>query len=130
MSTALCIALLGGTVLARLDLADFTLSWRHSIEKIEWQEDWHVDPAGLTLRRARVRGSGAGMDPPPDAEVIDGWWQYEPRLAPQPRLTLARSGMVPDHRLCFDGACRPLGALAGHVAGDVPLVLSPCAAGP
>lgn len=116
--------------MARLDTTDFTLSWRHSIEKIEWQEDWHVEPAGLTLQRARVRGSGAGMDPPPDAEVIDGWWQYDPHLARLPRLTLARSGMVPDHRLCFDDECRPLGALAGNVAEDVPLVLSPCASGP
>ncbi|RJF88292.1 DUF1850 domain-containing protein [Oleomonas cavernae] len=130
MAAVLCIALLSGTVMARLEVADFTLSWRHSIEKIEWQEDWHLDPAGLELVRARVRGSGAGMDPPADAAAIDGWWQYDPHLAPVARLTLARSGMVPDHLLCIAGECRPLGTVAGNVADDVPLVLSPCGAGP
>lgn len=127
MSAALCIALLSGTVLARVEADDFTLSWRHSIEKIEWQEDWHVDADGLVLRRARVRGSGAGMDPPADAVPVDGWWQYDPHLPRQPRLTLGRSGLVPDHRLCLAGRCRPVGEIAGQVPGDVPLVLSPCA---
>lgn len=129
MSSLLCIALLGGTVVARLDLVDFTLSWRHSIEKVEWQEDWRAEADGLHLLQARVQGSGAGMDPPVDARLVDGWWQYDPHLAPVRRLTLARSGLVADHRLCHGGECRPLGLVAGGVADDVPLVLAPCDTG-
>jgi hypothetical protein len=47
-----------------LALAAFTLVWTHSIEKVDWQEDWHVTPDGLELVQARVKGSGAGMEPP------------------------------------------------------------------
>ncbi|MFX6230366.1 DUF1850 domain-containing protein, partial [Acinetobacter baumannii] len=30
-----------------LAVAAFTLSWTHSVEKVEWQEDWRVTPQGL-----------------------------------------------------------------------------------
>ena len=45
-------------VVKTLALAAFTLAWTHSIEKIDWQEDWRVTPQGLELVQARVKGSG------------------------------------------------------------------------
>ncbi len=124
MSLALCL-LLGGQLVLRLETADFTLSWRHSIEKIEWQEDWHVEADGLHLIAARVQGSGAGMDPPADAVRRGDAWEYVPALAPQRHLTLARSGLVPDYRLCIAGVCRTIGEIAG-LAPEGAVTLAPC----
>ena len=42
---SLCILAAGKvTVLA---VSAFTLSWTHSVEKVRWEEDWLVTPAGL-----------------------------------------------------------------------------------
>lgn len=79
------------------------------------------------IRRAVVRGSGAGMDPPVDAEKIEGGWAYVPALPVVPRLALARSGVVADYTLCVGRDCRALGAWAGGIADDVPVMLAPCA---
>ncbi|WP_265515930.1 DUF1850 domain-containing protein [Nitratireductor luteus] len=102
----------------------FTLSWTHSVEKVEWQERWAVDSAGLRLVEARIQGSGAGMEPPSDAKLIDGWWVYRPSLPPQKQLVLAASGKTEDGwKLCADGEdqCRTLGA-----GGGEPVVLKSC----
>ena len=42
---SLCLASAG--VVKTLSVAAFTLVWTHSIEKIDWQEDWRVTPQGL-----------------------------------------------------------------------------------
>ncbi len=77
---SLCFATAGGV--KALALSAFTLVWTHSIEKVDWQEDWRVTPAGLELVQARVKGSGAGMEPPPEARLVDGWFQWRPQRAP------------------------------------------------
>lgn len=99
---ALCLA--AGALHARLPLKSFTLRWQHSIEKIEWAEDYDVVGSWLVLTQARIRGSGAGMDPPPNAQLVDGVWHY--RLADPWRhaVVLARSEFVPDYELCIEGA--------------------------
>lgn len=89
----------------------FTLSWTHSVEKVGWQEHWRVDGARLVIDEARVKGSGAGMEPPDDAVLrSDGWWVYRPGLPPQQQLLLAVSGATPDGwLLCVDGgSCHQL----------------------
>ncbi|MCA6125803.1 DUF1850 domain-containing protein, partial [Bradyrhizobium sp. WSM 1704] len=62
---SLCLASAG--VVKALQAAAFTLAWTHSIEKTAWQEDWVVTSAGLELTQARIKGTGAGMEPPPEA---------------------------------------------------------------
>ena len=74
---SLCLASAG--VVKTLSVAAFTLAWTHSIEKIDWQEDWRITPQGLELVQARVKGSGAGMEPPPEARLVDGWFQWQPK---------------------------------------------------
>ena len=102
--------------------AAFTLAWTHSVEKTAWQEDWRVSPAGLHVVEARIRGSGAGMEPPDDATLRDGWWVYRPRVAPVRRLVLAASGAtVSGWSICAGDTCMTVGAEAG---ADV--VLSVC----
>jgi hypothetical protein len=109
----LCI--LAGASVARLAVAAFTLAWTHSVEKTEWREDWRVTPAGLELTEARVKGSGAGIDPPEGAVLDDGWWVYAPKVAPLPRLVLAASGAtVSGWSLCAGKDCLTLGAKAGE----------------
>ena len=65
---SLCLASAG--VVKTLTVSAFMLSWVHSVEKIEWQEDWIVTDQGLQIMQARIKGSGAGMEPAPDAKLI------------------------------------------------------------
>ena len=73
---SLCLAFAG--VVKALSVAAFTLVWTHSIEKVEWQEDWRITARGLELVEARVKGSGAGMEPPPEARLMKGWFRWRP----------------------------------------------------
>jgi len=96
--------------------ARFTLAWMHSIEKIRWEEDYRVqrDGAGrpqLRLALARIQGTGAGMEPPPDAVRHGAWYEYVPADQPQGALRLTRSPYTADFELCPAGQpCRPMGA--------------------
>ncbi len=115
MPIGLCIAAAGKTTF--LAIAAFSLSWVHSVEKTEWREEWVVRDHALVLTEARVKGSGAGMDPGPDARLEDGWWAWEPDLPPQPEMRLAASGAtVSAWTLCHDGTCQSLGAKPGEGA--------------
>ena len=118
---SLCILAAGKvTVLA---VSAFSLSWTHSIEKTRWEEDWRVTPAGLEIVEARVKGSGAGMEPPEDAVLKDGWWSYRPAFGALPTLVLAASGATgAGWRLCAGRTCLELGAEAGRA-----VKLSACA---
>ena len=122
----LCLAVaLSGAAASRVDLPDgrFSLRWVHSIEKVEWHEDWRVTADGLEMVEARVKGSGAGMEPAADARLRDGWYVWQPSTPPQARLILARSDAVADHVLCFAGDCRPLSRYTG---GTGPVIVEPC----
>jgi hypothetical protein len=114
----LCVAA-GGAVVA-LALQSFTLAWTHSIEKIRWEEDWRVDGTRLVLVEARVRGSGAGMEPPAGSILEHGVWRYDPHLPPLEVLRLTHSHYAAGYELCHDGACAPLADAAPRVGdGDV-----------
>ena len=117
---SLCILSGGGTLV--LAAGAFTLSWSHSVERTRWEEDWRVTAAGLELLEARVAGSGAGMEPPEDAVLRDGFWTYAPDLPPTPQLLLAASGATGDGwRLCAAELCLRLGERSGS-----PVTLFPC----
>ncbi|AWK86992.1 DUF1850 domain-containing protein [Azospirillum thermophilum] len=128
MSTALCIAALGGAVLASLPGPLVTLSWTHSVEKTQWREVWRVGEGLLHPVEARVKGTGAGMEPGPDARLRDGWLVWVPNLPPQERILLAASAFTGDHRLCAGGECRALSGWTGPRA-DGPVELRACRAG-
>jgi hypothetical protein len=121
--SALCLVA-AGTIMARVAASAFTLSWTHSVEKIPWEEDWRVSDDGLSLEAARVRGSGAGMEPPPEARLDDGWWRWRPRNATVPELTLRRSGATADWRICVAGTCHAMEEWLP--AGADPVILKPC----
>ncbi|MCX7165761.1 MAG: DUF1850 domain-containing protein [Rhodocyclales bacterium] len=109
---SLCLA--AGAVSAVLANNAFTLAWMHSIEKVRWEEDWHIEGTALVISEARIRGSGAGMEPPPGAAFKNGVWHYRPALSPQSVLRLTHSPHTTGYELCVDGRCRPL---ADHLPG-------------
>ncbi|HYP86110.1 DUF1850 domain-containing protein [Variovorax sp.] len=108
MATVAALCLAAGAFSARIPVQHFTLRWTHSIEKIEWDEDYVVAGRWLMISGARIRGSGAGMEPPPDARLDHGVWHY---TLPDPwrrEVVLARSEFVPDYQLCLAGRCESL----------------------
>ncbi|MCM8736802.1 DUF1850 domain-containing protein [Azospirillum sp. A1-3] len=110
----LCLFALGGALLASLPGTQFTLSWTHSIEKTEWREAWTVEAGRLRPTEARIRGTGAGMEPGPDARLTaEGWMVWTPDLPPQDSVTLAASNFTGEHRLCAGNECRPLSGWTG-----------------
>ena len=119
------MATLAGAVLASVAGTDITLSWTHSVEKTGWREEWRIDGDRLVAVEARVRGTGAGMEPPADARLVDGWWVWRPDLPPLERIVLAASTFTADHTLCVGASCRPLHGWTGPADGQ-PIVLEPC----
>jgi hypothetical protein len=105
-SGLVCLSAPGHAV--RIPADRFTLVWQHSIEKIDWEEDYVVAGPWLYLSGARIRGTGAGMEPPDDAMLVDGIYVYRPAERWYRSLNLARSDFVQDYRLCVAGSCKPM----------------------
>jgi hypothetical protein len=117
---SLCILSLGQSLALSVEL--FSLSWTHSVEGTRWEEKWRVSEVGLQIIEARIKGSGAGMEPSQGAVLQDGWWVFRPAVRPQKKLILAASGDTQDGwTLCANGACRTLGASPGE-----PIILRVC----
>lgn len=118
---SLCLLVAGKTTV--FAVTAFTLSWTHSVEKTAWQENWLVTDAGLRVVEARVKGSGAGMEPPEGSRLVDGWWVYAPDLPPQRQIMLAASGATSGGwELCAGPECRIVGDRPGE-----PVTLGACA---
>ncbi|HUL57588.1 MAG TPA: DUF1850 domain-containing protein [Usitatibacter sp.] len=121
--TGICLA--AGALHAFVATSQFTLAWMHSIEKIRWEEDYRVAGVELRLEEARIRGTGAGMEPPPGAKLVNGVWHYRPATGPLRELRLARSTYTSDYELCIPGAaCKPLAAWIPVSAGTT--TVTPC----
>lgn len=115
MALSLCIVAAGKTTVLAASL--FTLSWTHSVERTRWEEDWKVTSAGLEIIAARVKGSGAGMEPPEGSVLEGGWWAYVPKLPARPALILASSGATGSGwRVCAGETCLDLGVEPGEPA--------------
>jgi len=122
IASALCIVV--GTALVSVPAQRFTLRWQHTVEKILWEEDYIVAGEWLYLSGARVQGSGAGMEPPPDAVKVGTAWHYRPPQRWHREVKLARSAFGSDYELCVDGDCRPLASWAPSPLA--PTTLSAC----
>ena len=109
----LCLGLGLTLVLAAIPAERLTLAWEHSVEKIRWEEDYVTRAGRIEPVAARVKGSGAGMEPPPGAVLRDGWWHYKPAAYALEKITLTRSTYAGDYQLCWAGACSTLTALIG-----------------
>jgi hypothetical protein len=123
IASALCIVV--GTALVSIPAQRFTLRWQHTVEKVVWEEDYVVAGEWLYLSGARVQGSGAGMEPPPDAIKVGSAWHYRPTLRWHRELALARAEFGRDYEVCVDERCRTM----REVAPLGPTTLRPCVAG-
>lgn len=121
---SLCLASAGA--LKALAVTAFTLAWTHSVEKVEWQEDWRLTPKGLELVQARIKGSGAGMEPPPGARLVEGWFRWKPARPALREVTLGNSGAAGEWRLCANGKCRTLSDILGHPVGADATTMRAC----
>ncbi len=113
--SVLCLAT--ATAVVTLAAPAFTLAWNHSIEHVRWEEDYRIVGKRLELVEARVQGSAAGMEPPPDARFAGGWWHYAPRDRWHDELRLTRSPYTTDYELCVAGRCRSLAQIAPQKEG-------------
>lgn len=120
----LCLA--AGAIVATLPLSAFTLTWMHSIEKIRWEEDYRIVDSRLVLEEARIRGSGAGMEPPVDAQFSHGVWHYHPHLPPLEQLTLTHSPYAAGYEICSRGICKPLAAILTGLPDVALIKVSAC----
>lgn len=107
-----CLMIGAATIM--LAAPTFQLSWTHSVEHVAWQEEWRIENGSLTLVTARVRGSGAGMEPGEGATLKEGWWEW-PGAVSVPQIVLAASGATgAGWTLCTEGAaCRQIGTAPG-----------------
>jgi len=119
----LCVA--AGSFSVAIYAPRFTLSWEHAVERVEWRETWRVHTKTMRLIEARIKGSGAGMEPPKDAVLKDGWFVYVPKAGPQTRMAMPDSASAKPVRLCLpDDKCRPIRAfLPREAPKDAPVVL-------
>jgi hypothetical protein len=119
------VCFVAGGFAKTLHVAAFTLAWTHSVQKTDWQEDWQVAAGGLTLIEARIKSSGAGIDPPADARLVDGWWRWRPAPVSRSEVVLARSGAAGDWRICAGGSCAPLQQTIDAALGPVTMRACP-----
>jgi hypothetical protein len=110
-----------------------TLAWTHSIEKVRWEEDYVVGvnpspttPPILYAVKARVRGSAAGMEPPDDAVLKDGWYEYTPQIEQTRELRLTRSEFTADYEVCHGTSCQPMSHWLPSDQGIT--LMTPCSA--
>lgn len=122
------VCFIAGAVTKALQVTAFTLVWTHSVERTDWQEDWRVSQDGLMLVEARIKGSGAGIDPPPDVRLIDGWWRWNPAPVTRGEVVLGHSGAAGDWRICMAGTCAPLHRTIGADPTEGPVIMRRCPA--
>jgi hypothetical protein len=119
----LCLA--AGAATAVLSVHSFTLAWTHSIARTRWEEDWQIRDRMLVIAEARIRGTGAGMEPPADAVLKDGVWHYKPAVG-LAQLRLAHSPYTAGYELCVDGRCGPLAEYLPGAENPTTIVLEAC----
>ncbi|MFA7430914.1 MAG: DUF1850 domain-containing protein [Rhodospirillaceae bacterium] len=108
----LCIVAAGAVVALTLPSDGFELRWIHSVERSEWHERWLPAPdGGLTLAESRMRTSGAGMEPPEGAVLVDGWWIDRSTRLSVASLRLGLTEYAAPYEVCLNDLCRPLDSL-------------------
>lgn len=120
------LCLTAGAVSVSIAIQAFTLAWMHSIEKIRWEEDWRIENHTLRVVKARIQGTGAGMEPPPEATFGHGYWQYSPNVPPLKQVLLTHSPYTKGYELCLDSGCKPLADYLPGIENNTKIELSVC----
>lgn len=119
------ICLVAGLLVAQFG-DEITLRWTHSIQKTVWEEDYRREADALRLVAARVRGTGAGMEPPAAAVLKEGVWHYVPQLPALPQVVLTHSPYVPAYAVCSAGQCQTVAGWLPGLPEHGMLTLTPC----
>jgi hypothetical protein len=98
--SALCITSGGTTTVVPAER--FTLAWEHSVEKVLWEEDYRIAGGWIYMTGARIRGSGAGMEPPDGAVLFRGAWHFRGEVRWFREILLAGSEFGGEYRLRVD----------------------------
>lgn len=117
--------LTAGALAATLAVHSFTLTWIHSVEKTEIQEDYNQAGDRLVLTEARIKTSGAGFDPPPGAILDSGWWRWRPGTSLD-AVTLARAAAPGDWHICVHNSCRSVSHYLPQADHDTPIRITAC----
>jgi hypothetical protein len=112
---AICL-FVAGMLRATIPATELTVAWDHSVEKSRWEEHYRIDGTNLRLVEARIRSFGAGMEPPPDATLRDGWWTWRPGNDVAV-LRLTQSPFAHDYELCWRARCESLQQLTASGTG-------------
>ena len=121
---ALCLS--AGALSATLSIQAFTLAWMHSVEKVRWEEDWKIEGKTLRLVEARIKGMGAGMEPPAGAVFREGSWHFTPSLAPMKSLNLSHSPYTKGYEFCIKDKCQQLTDFLPHIEETAVIVIEAC----
>lgn len=122
----LCIGLLAAAIEPRcIETDSFTLRWQHSVEHSGWYEQYRLSGQQFLLVESAVQQSGAGMEPAPDARLVDGWWISRPAASLGiPELILPDSAFTSPMQLCLQSDCQPLRSwLTGNKDSTTPVRL-------
>jgi hypothetical protein len=103
---AICL-FVAGMLRATIPATEVTVAWDHSVEKSRWEERYRIDGEHLRLVEARIRSFGAGMEPPADATLRNGWWTWQPGNDVAV-LRLTQSPFTRDYELCWRARCETL----------------------
>jgi hypothetical protein len=115
--TLLCIGMLlipfqvltidgeGGEKSAYLGASDFSLKWKHSVEKEEWEEFFVLQDTGILLTDTRFKTFGAGVpsDAGSDNFIKDGWVYMTGIHRSIGKSLFFRTGKTTEHRITVDG---------------------------
>jgi hypothetical protein len=123
--SGLCIGVAFSVIAASVPTESFTLAWTHSVEKTRWEEDYRIEKNRIVLVQARIRGSGAGMEPPAGAVLRNGVYEYRPRNVALEKFSIMRSAYAKDYELCWNGRCTAMTELLGPPM-DEATELFPC----
>ena len=120
---ALCLS--SGALTATVPTTAFELQWVHSIEKTQWLEHWELTPHMLTLVSASIATSGAGMDIPDNAVLVNGVYEYPVNLQLK-SVTLSHSPYTAQATLCINKQCQPLSNWLAGLPDIAAVTLAPC----
>lgn len=94
-------------IIIKLEKNEFTLSWKHSVEKTEWKESYKVEESGaIALVSAKFSSAGAGLPDRLDGNEVltvkDGKFLLEGKKMILDEMSINLDGNS-HHFLCVSG---------------------------
>ncbi|MFK3960136.1 DUF1850 domain-containing protein [Guptibacillus hwajinpoensis] len=111
----------GGEESAHIRASEFSLKWKHSVEKEEWEEFFVLKDTEIFLTDTRFKTFGAGVpsDVGTDTFIKDGWVYMTGIHRSIGRSFYFRTGKTTEHRITVDGQSVKLKANSSyHITVD------------